>query len=678
MPYTQLHTKKLIIIITSFTLLIISLVWIRLWHQHKDDYKANVNAAVQRNTNLAVALEQYTIRTLRNADAVLQLVRQEYAKEGRKINIATTIKEHSLNTDFFSSISIIDEKGILVTTNWTLAAGTSIDFKDEPTYQYHLSETRDTLFISKPTLSKLERKDMIFVSRRIYTPSGVYGGIVELRIAPSTFTRFYADAEIKPNDILSLVAPDGITYSRRTGKKDSYGEDIHKSPLFAHVAKKSVGSYFSKDAIRGIPTYFSYRRLRSFPIIATVGTSEEDALANYTEDVRRDYVFASLISLLILLFSAVIGYTLLHRKRILKKVKESEIKYRSIVNNTKDIILLIHTNGSIKAANPAACKAFLIKEETLLHTSFLNLVAFHADEDRSLILEKLQVTTFEKELSFVRSDGSLFVGEMVSTLHTNATNEHSIIIIIRDITERKRMAEKLIKEQRRFQRRLTRQVIQAQEREREEIGRELHDNVNQVLTTVKLYLEMAATNSELSQALVTKSTTLIMESINEIRSLSHSLSAPTLGTNSIIDSINALIESVKPSAKFQIHFSHNTCTQDLSKEQKLAIYRIIQEQLNNVIKHADASIVWITLAQSKSHTLLTVKDNGKGFDAKALRSGIGLNNIISRAKAFEGSVQIKSQPEQGTALIVSLPFIVSAAQENPVTFNISDDFSEVY
>jgi signal transduction histidine kinase len=79
----------------------------------------------------------------------------------------------------------------------------------------------------------------------------------------------------------------------------------------------------------------------------------------------------------------------------------------------------------------------------------------------------------------------------------------------------------------------------------------------------------------------------------------------------------------------------------------LTIYRIVQEQMNNILKHAEASLITITLKENKKKLILTIFDNGKGFDAQTRRRGIGLNNIINRADVFNGNVDIQSAPGQG-------------------------------
>jgi signal transduction histidine kinase len=233
------------------------------------------------------------------------------------------------------------------------------------------------------------------------------------------------------------------------------------------------------------------------------------------------------------------------------------------------------------------------------------------------------------------------------------------------LLHRRRVAEHLLKEEERYQRLLTEGMIEVQEREREWIGRELHDNVNQVLTTVKLYLETAS--KQVDNPLIPRSMQLINSSINEIRNLSHQLSAPTLGTRSLIDSINALIEMIGFSSNLLIKFDHHEYRGQLNMNQKLALYRILQELMKNVVAHAGATKVWVTLAQKNKGVILEVRDNGKGFDAAIEGGGIGIKNILSRAQIIEGNVNIESAPGKGSIIKVVIP--VSTTKEDLPALN---------
>ena len=194
-----------------------------------------------------------------------------------------------------------------------------------------------------------------------------------------------------------------------------------------------------------------------------------------------------------------------------------------------------------------------------------------------------------------------------------------------------------------------------QERVRETIGRELHDNVNQVLTTVKLYLEMISKDQTLYSQFFSKSMKLIDRSIQDIRNLSHDLSAPTLGIRSLIDSIISLLENVKSSSGLQVHFYHHSFIESMDMDLKLAVYRIVQEQLNNIVKHAAAENIWIELSKSDEKIKLCIRDDGRGFNSSMNQKGIGINNIFGRARAFEGIVDLESSTGNGCTLTILFP-----------------------
>jgi len=508
------------------------LIWISYTRQQSFDRQATIAFAINRNSNLAVALEQYTIRTIHYADAVLQMIRMQYTSEGEMLNIEKLLSSTNINKEIIKGVALIDSSGRLAKWSIDQPSDTLVNTGGCDFFIFHKNNSRDSLLISKPVLSNTIGKPVIIVSRRISDKFGKFKGVVALQIEPRTFTSFYAQAKLSKNDIISLISPEGITYARQTGSVESYGENISKSPLFVHVANNSDSFYFARDAIKGIPTWFSYRKLKEYPIIATVGSSEQDILARYYTSRERYLTPRIVTSIVFVLFSILICVVLIHRKN---------------------------------------------------------------------------------------------------------------------------MSERLLREESRYQQLLTQQVIAAQETEREHIGRELHDNVNQVLTTVKLYLEMALHREETKDQFICRSIQLINGSIKEIRNLSHQLSAPTLGTGSLRDAINALIEMVVSSSGLLIDFDKRGCCETIIMDQKLALYRIVQEQLNNIIKHAEAAKVWISIRQTDTHTILEVKDNGKGFNIAEKSYGIGLNNIITRAKSFGGNVMIQSALQKGCTLKVSLP-----------------------
>lgn len=641
-------------LLLCFYLLLNFLIWRQLTGQLRADETETIQAAIQHNNNLVISLEQHTLRILRDADATLHQIKTEYERGDKKIDFEKLLNSSMIGLPLFDGFVITDAKGDVVLSYPDSLAKQNINLSDRD--YFHLHQTvADTLHITKPLTSRSIHKSVLVLSRRITDREGRFAGVIAIQLQPSVFMSFYQRASVNPYDFLSLIAPDGITYSRRTGGVESFGEDIHKSPLFVHLKEKETGSYFAKDAIRSIPSYISYRKLDKLPIIATVGSSEENILHKFRQRRQRELFFGGITSFLLFVFLLAVFLVFLQRKRSTHQLKKSEARYRSIFESSQDALLLLKPNGHVEAMNSAAHAMFRLDFREDEEFSFWQLfektepkITHWKDHANCLCIEG-------KEVLFYTLNGSKFIGDLASSSFLDGHDNPYSLVQIRDVTHRKRMEFKLQNEQKRYRRILTKQIIIAQEREREIIGHELHDNVNQILTTVKLYLEMALQNEGSQKELIKRSIGHLMNCISEIRNLSHSLSAPTLGTQSLIDSLQALIENVSGCAGVDINLCVEKYKQPISKELSLAIYRIVQEQVNNIIKHANATTATILLSQTETETHLLIEDNGKGFDPMAQSKGIGLNNIRSRIKAFNGSLSIQSAEGKGCRLCVQLP-----------------------
>jgi PAS domain S-box-containing protein len=228
-------------------------------------------------------------------------------------------------------------------------------------------------------------------------------------------------------------------------------------------------------------------------------------------------------------------------------------------------------------------------------------------------------------------------------------------VIVNDVTERIRLEKELALQQKLKQQQITEVVLGAQERERFELGQELHDNINQILATSKLYLDVAIEEKEPRMELLAKSRKNISVAIEEIRKLSKDLIAPSLNDLGLTQSIKELIRSIQSVGKMKIRLNVSGLDEaELLPEQKINIYRIIQEQLNNILKHAQAGEVVIELNKVKEQVRLRLADDGKGFDPRMRRKGVGISNIISRAELYNGKVEIESAPGKGCQLVVVL------------------------
>jgi signal transduction histidine kinase len=137
---------------------------------------------------------------------------------------------------------------------------------------------------------------------------------------------------------------------------------------------------------------------------------------------------------------------------------------------------------------------------------------------------------------------------------------------------------------------------------------------------------------------------------------------PSLGDLGLVESVNELVESIRYTQLLQVDFDHFSFTEEKIPENgQLMLYRIVQEGLNNIVKHAGARKATVVIQNNSRFLLLEIKDDGAGFDGQKIRKGLGLTNIKNRAELFGGKVKISATPGKGCTLKVSIP--LNAQQE---------------
>jgi len=173
-----------------------------------------------------------------------------------------------------------------------------------------------------------------------------------------------------------------------------------------------------------------------------------------------------------------------------------------------------------------------------------------------------------------------------------------------------------------------------------------------------LYLELAKSDLNQREELIKRSADSIFNAINEIRSISKALVPPSVKDLGLIDSVKDLVESLHMTRALRVKFVHKgEFEKVISDKQKLMLFRIIQEQVNNVLKHAEATKLYIELAMQEKQISLTVEDNGRGFELEKVRfkKGVGLSNIESRVSLFDGKVTITTALGKGCKLYIQVP-----------------------
>jgi two-component system CheB/CheR fusion protein len=209
---------------------------------------------------------------------------------------------------------------------------------------------------------------------------------------------------------------------------------------------------------------------------------------------------------------------------------------------------------------------------------------------------------------------------------------------------------------------VTARLFSAQEQERERIARDLHDNINQRLALLQMNLEsirgeLPAGIQETTRTEFDSVLRQVEELSNDLRDLSHRLHPQILNDLGLERALQDLCETYEERYSMTVRFSTRNVQPSVPAAISIALYRIVQEALQNVAKHAEASAVDIALIGGRTSLELTLRDNGTGFAAQVRRpgSGIGLINMAQRARLVGGSFEIQSRPDAGTRIHVSVP-----------------------
>lgn len=208
----------------------------------------------------------------------------------------------------------------------------------------------------------------------------------------------------------------------------------------------------------------------------------------------------------------------------------------------------------------------------------------------------------------------------------------------------------------------TKAVMKAEDDERKRMALHLHDGIGTLLSAINMnvnVLEDFKHDENQFSNVLTKTKSILDDAITDVRDLSHQIMPNMLIKNSLSNALRDLIEKTN-SPKLKIILNIDGLKDDIDQNIQVVIYRIIQECINNIIKHADAQSVKISIFQDDKSIKIKIIDDGKGFDplAQTAKSeGMGLENIKSRIEFLKGEIQIESVPDQGTNVQVEIPLI---------------------
>ncbi|MGM0407633.1 MAG: PAS domain-containing sensor histidine kinase, partial [Bacteroidota bacterium] len=318
------------------------------------------------------------------------------------------------------------------------------------------------------------------------------------------------------------------------------------------------------------------------------------------------------------------------RKEIDNIIRSSEEKFRNIFNTSNDIILILDVRGRIMNANQSLFKSLDYNPDEIIGKNvkeFLSPKYINEVEKRIIAMTSGDEVPL-KELEMISKSGQNIPLE-VNSKQVDYEGKKAIMSIIRDIRERKEFEQKIYET-----------IIETEERERQRLASDIHDEIGPLLSSLKVYIESLKPKGDESkqQYIKNKLQELIKETINNVREVSNALSPYLLNNYGLKTAITSFIKNTESI----IYIDFKTNIKDFRFPLKIEVvyFRVFKELLNNTIKHARAKNIKVNLQYVNNELVLTYRDDGTGFDMKYLfqheSKGMGLFNIINRINSIQG------------------------------------------
>jgi PAS domain S-box-containing protein len=644
-----------------------------LWNLRSKDLAHSRGETV----SLSHILAEQTTRSLQNVDLVLLNTRAtigEYLLRGEPLTrygVHSLLRDRRSGMPQIKGIFIVDATGRVLSTSRTFPAE-GISVADREYFTAHRDQPQQGLYIGAPTHNRLDGIWTMYLSRRLNGRGGEFAGVIAVALNLPYFEDLYRSISFDGIEPITLHLADGTLVASSPHVDAAVGRRTGESPdTWFNRVDETTRDEIDEKGERRITTY---HQVAQFPLMIGVGISETNALENWREKAR----LLLLGTFGVMGFVALAAWALVRELRVqdtmAKDLLESGERLQETMKAAMDGIIIADAGQRVILFNPAAERMFgysVVEAIGMRLDSFLpeRYRAGHRAhvEKFGAGSEGARVMAVSREVTGLRADGSEFpIEATVSCVTLNGETLYTVIL--RDITERRRADEKLLQSNQQL-RELSATLQNVREKERTRISRELHDELGQQLTGLKLELSwlgnQLAEKSDKLAAKVENMKQQIETTIKSVRRISTDLRPALLDDLGLCPAIEWLATdfAARSGLAVDLDLNEEFCTQDDTLA--TALFRITQECLTNVARHAEATQVRISLRREGDRLALVVSDNGKGIPegAAGKSGGHGLIGMRERAIMIGAEASFISSPGGGTTVRISIPLEGLASTE---------------
>ncbi len=643
--------------------------------------------------NLSQVLDEYINGVITKIDASLLAVVDETEHQlavGR-------IDSRTLNAYIVKQrLRIPEIDGLRMTDAWgDVVYGTDVpltprvNISDRDYFIHSRDDSNGSLSISKPVVGRISKKLTINIAHRFNKPDGSFGGVVFAAITLKSFAETFSRINVGNRGTITLFDSDlGVICRYPEPKGGSIIGRKLISPEIRELFQKSLtsGTYRTGSTMDGIERTFSYRKIASYPLYIQVGLAREDYLAEWRNETAKMSVLVVLFSIAVLCLAWLLYRYITSRRQAEVRAIESEKKLKNITSSLAEGICVMNRDGNIIFMNAEAERLLGWTAEELKDKNAHDLIHCCKSNGKPLSFENCPIfnvlrtgkSYFSDEEIYNRKDGTVFPASVLCSPISDNPEETTVVVAFRDITVRKKIEEDLRKSHEVLELRVLERTSELKsaydrlrdlaahlqtirEEERTKIARDLHDELGQALTAMKLDLSWFRVKYG-DHKPISEKTDSMLDRLN-----STILSIKRICTElrpSLLDDFGLVAAMEWKANEFQ-ELTGIKCTVieeppdiELDKERKIVLYRIFQEALTNVLKHSNATVVEARLMlDDDNQVTLEIADNGKGIKDEQLSKpqSFGLIGMRERVRPWGGRVEIAAAEGRGTSVKVLIP-----------------------
>ena len=524
----------------------------------------------------------------------------------------------------------------------------------------------DELTISKPERARIDDQWTFYLSVRLVDASGKFRGVLVAAINIEYFESLYESISLDSVSRILLLNQEGILMAGQHHDETALGKTIVDAAHMAEIKDQAGNEWVTTNYdSQGERWLVGYHLVNKYPLIVSPAVNEDEALIPWRRVALPITVGVILVIAFVLMASAFVVLNLIRKEHLEAALNESDEKLRYMVQSVRDAILTVDSSGRVILFNVAAERMFGLRVGEVLGKQIDEALLQSQPKAQALILMRYLKEAWQSPsglallgiISFVHGETEFPVELSLST--TTFRGDILVTAVFRDLSERQRAEHELIETNRKLHALWAAQQ-NVREEERLRISRELHDELGQSLTGIRMEVSWLGSRLQADQPELEKKVRsikkLIDGSISAVRRISSELRPLVLDDLGFSAAANWYVKQFSERTGVNVHVA--LPEQDPANGSTIAttLFRVLQESLTNIARHAKAKSVDVQLIFSESHWLLSIKDDGVGFDGMAgKRTGIGLIGMQERVQILGGAFNLTTAPGEGTLIEVRVP-----------------------